>query len=165
MNVFVKFSQFLKLTFSAISQKRDYRNSLILVGFCAPNPWSLSLCVSLWYKWQSLSDFVILFQSYVNLCHFVILFQSYVILNLCHSLLSLKEQACEALEIFDELMETEVAIVLPHIKSIIEFCLEIAANEKLGNAPRVRALSHLSWVISLKKKTIKKHKLVSFRFM
>ena len=72
-----------------------------------------------------------------------------------------QEQACEALEIFDELMETEVAIVLPHIKSIIEFCLEIAANEKLGNAPRVRALSHLSWVISLKKKTIKKHKLVS----
>ena len=59
-------------------------------------------------------------------------------------------------------METEVAIVLPHIKSIIEFCLEIAANEKLGNAPRVRALSHLSWVISLKKKTIKKHKLVGF---
>ena len=73
-----------------------------------------------------------------------------------------QEQACEALEIFDELMETEVAIVLPHIKSIIEFCLEIAANEKLGNAPRVRALSHLSWVISLKKKTIKKHKLVGF---
>jgi hypothetical protein len=36
-----------------------------------------------------------------------------------------KEQAREALEIFDELVECDVSIVVPHIKAIVEFCLQV----------------------------------------
>ncbi|XP_070574661.1 importin-4-like [Ptychodera flava] len=71
-----------------------------------------------------------------------------------------EDQACEALELFDELVECEVTIVVPHIKVLVEFCLEVAANDNLGDNIRVKALSFISWLTRLKKKTIIKHKLV-----
>ncbi|XP_077982824.1 importin-4-like [Glandiceps talaboti] len=71
-----------------------------------------------------------------------------------------EDQACEALELFDELVECEVTIVVPHIKVLVEFCLEIGANSNLGDNIRVKALSFISWLTRLKKKTILKHKLV-----
>ncbi len=38
---------------------------------------------------------------------------------------SFKDQASEAMEVFDELMESEVSIVVPHIAEIVRFCLEV----------------------------------------
>ena len=29
------------------------------------------------------------------------------------------------MDIFDELVESEVGIVIPHVKSLVEFCLEV----------------------------------------
>ena len=37
----------------------------------------------------------------------------------------LQEKACEAFEVFDEMLECEVIIITPHIKATIEFCLEV----------------------------------------
>ena len=42
-----------------------------------------------------------------------------------HTLHTLQEKACEAFEVFDEMLECEVIIITPHIKATIEFCLEV----------------------------------------
>ena len=34
-------------------------------------------------------------------------------------------KACDAMEIFDELVESEVSIVTPHLKALVEFCLQV----------------------------------------
>ena len=37
----------------------------------------------------------------------------------------IQDKACDAMEIFDELVESEVSIVTPHLKALIEFCLQV----------------------------------------
>ncbi len=63
------------------------------------------------------------------------------------------------MEIYDELFESEVPIVVPHIKPIVEMCLVIAANPERDDALRVKAISFLGTLTRMKKKTIVKHKL------
>lgn len=70
-----------------------------------------------------------------------------------------EEKAATAMEIYDELFESEVAIVVPHIKPIIEMCLVIAANVERDDTLRVKAISFLGTLTRMKKKTIVKHKL------
>ncbi|KAL5021050.1 hypothetical protein ScPMuIL_000205 [Solemya velum] len=72
-----------------------------------------------------------------------------------------EEEACEAMEMFDEMVECEVAILVPHIKSVVDFSLEVAANTNLDDAVRVKAMSFLASLTRLKKKSILKHKLVT----
>lgn len=36
-----------------------------------------------------------------------------------------EQQATEALEIFDELVESEVTVIVPHIKLVLDFCLQV----------------------------------------
>ena len=31
----------------------------------------------------------------------------------------------EALEIFDELVESDISVIVPHLKTILEFCLTV----------------------------------------
>ncbi|XP_065827818.1 importin-4-like [Oscarella lobularis] len=81
-----------------------------------------------------------------------------VIRNLLHYN---EDQAIEAMEVFDELVECEVSIVVPHLKSLLDFCLEAGASSALSNAVRVKALSFISWLITVKKKSILKQKLVT----
>lgn len=56
------------------------------------------------------------------------------------------------MELFDELVECEVGIVVPHLPSLIHFCLDVGSNSSLGNSIRVKALSFVSWLVTLKKK-------------
>uniref|UniRef100_A0ACB8EX02 Uncharacterized protein n=1 Tax=Sphaerodactylus townsendi TaxID=933632 RepID=A0ACB8EX02_9SAUR len=70
-------------------------------------------------------------------------------------------QASEAMEVFDELMETEVSIIVQHLSEVVGFCLEVASNPALGDNLRVKALSCISFLIKLKGKAILKHKLLS----
>lgn len=72
-----------------------------------------------------------------------------------------EDQASEAMEVFDELLESEVSIIVPHLSDIVNFCLEIAANKELGDSVRVKALSCVSSLIRLKGKAILKQKLLS----
>lgn len=39
-----------------------------------------------------------------------------------------QDHACEAMEVFNELMESEVSIIVPHIAEIIGFCLEVGVQ-------------------------------------
>ncbi|XP_026575342.1 importin-4-like [Pseudonaja textilis] len=70
-------------------------------------------------------------------------------------------QASEAMDVFDELLETEVAIVVQHLSEVVNFCLEVASNQGLSDGLRVKALSCISYLIKLKSKAILKHKLLS----
>lgn len=58
------------------------------------------------------------------------------------------------MELFDELVECDVGIVVPHLTNLIQFCLEVASTLSLGNNIRVKALSFVSWLITLKKKVV-----------
>ncbi|XP_070585747.1 importin-4 isoform X2 [Erythrolamprus reginae] len=69
--------------------------------------------------------------------------------------------ASEAMEVFDELLETEVAIVVQHLSEVVNFCLEVASNQQLTDSLRVKALSCISYLIKLKSKAILKHKLLA----
>uniref|UniRef100_A0A8C5PG40 Importin N-terminal domain-containing protein n=1 Tax=Leptobrachium leishanense TaxID=445787 RepID=A0A8C5PG40_9ANUR len=70
-------------------------------------------------------------------------------------------QACEAMEVFDELMEGEVSVVVHHLAEIIPFCIELAVNTSLSDNLRVKALTCLSFLIKLKSKSIIKQKMLS----
>ena len=43
-----------------------------------------------------------------------------------------------ALDIFDELIECEIGIVIPHIKSIAELCLALAVEPSLDDSIRIK---------------------------
>ena len=70
-----------------------------------------------------------------------------------------EDKAAEAMEIYDELFESEVTIVLPHIKPIIEMCMIIAGNSSHSDTLRVKSISFMGTLTRLKKKTIVKFKL------
>ncbi|KAG9356003.1 hypothetical protein JZ751_000847 [Albula glossodonta] len=72
-----------------------------------------------------------------------------------------QDQASEAMEVFDELMESEVSIIVPHIPEIVHFCLEISADTSLSDSLRVKALSCIALLIRLKSKAVLKQKLLS----
>ncbi|KAK3086441.1 hypothetical protein FSP39_018454, partial [Pinctada imbricata] len=69
-------------------------------------------------------------------------------------------QACSLMEVFDEMLECEVSIIAPHIKTVVEFSLEVASNTELGDNVRVKAMSFIASLIKMKKKAFLKHKLV-----
>ncbi|XP_064416459.1 importin-4 [Latimeria chalumnae] len=83
-----------------------------------------------------------------------------LLLAIKHLIQADEDQASEAMEVFDELMESEVSIIVPHLSEIVHFCLEIAASEELGDDLRVKALSCVSVLIKLKGKAILKQKLL-----
>jgi len=70
-----------------------------------------------------------------------------------------QDKAVTAVDIFDELIESEVAIVVPHIKPMVELCMKLAQNEGLDDSLRIKSVTFLGRLTKLKKKTIVKHKL------
>ncbi|KAL8619425.1 hypothetical protein ACOMHN_011776 [Nucella lapillus] len=69
-------------------------------------------------------------------------------------------KASEALELFDELLETEVAIIAPHLKPFVQFCLQVAAKTEFTDELRVKAMSFIASLTRLKKKAVMKNHLV-----
>jgi len=70
------------------------------------------------------------------------------------------ERACEAMEVFDDLMECEVTIVVPYIKPILDLMLSVAGEKSLEDPVRVKAIVFLGMVVKMKKKTVIKNNLV-----
>ena len=50
----------------------------------------------------------------------------------------IQDRCTAALDIFDELIESEVSIVIPHVKSIAELCLALAAEPSLDENIRIK---------------------------
>ncbi|CAI7993545.1 Importin-4 [Geodia barretti] len=71
-----------------------------------------------------------------------------------------EDKACEGMELFDEIVECEVGMVTPHLPDLIQFSLQVASNSSLGDNLRVKALSFLQWLASLKKKSLLKQGLL-----
>lgn len=72
-----------------------------------------------------------------------------------------QDQASEAMEVFNELLESEVSIISPHVSAIVSFCLEVGTNTSLNDSLRVKALSCISFLIRLKSKFVIKNKLLN----
>lgn len=72
-----------------------------------------------------------------------------------------QDQASEAMEVFNELMESEVTIIVPHVGDMVRFCLEVGSDTTLSDSLRVKALSCIAFLIKLKSKTVLKQKLLS----
>merc|ERR550519_1894632 len=70
-----------------------------------------------------------------------------------------QDKAVIAIDIFDELIESEVAIVVPHIKPIVELCIRLSQNQDMDDSIRIKCVTFLGRLTRLKKKTIVKHKL------
>ncbi|KPP62525.1 hypothetical protein Z043_119285 [Scleropages formosus] len=84
-----------------------------------------------------------------------------LIVALKHLIKCDQDQASEAMEVFDELIESEVSILVPYISEIVYFCLEVTQDTSLSDSLRVKALSCISVLIRLKSKAVLKHKLLS----
>lgn len=69
-------------------------------------------------------------------------------------------KACEALEALDEMLETELPIITPHLSEVLTFCLEVAKNVALGEAIRVRILCCLTFLVKVKSKALLKNRLL-----
>ncbi|CAB1457445.1 unnamed protein product [Pleuronectes platessa] len=72
-----------------------------------------------------------------------------------------QDQASEAMEVFNELMESEVSVIVPHIADMIRFWLEVGSDTTLSNSLRVKGLSCVTFLIKLKSKTVLKQKLLN----
>ncbi|KAJ8041565.1 Importin-4 [Holothuria leucospilota] len=72
-----------------------------------------------------------------------------------------EDYGCDAMELFDELLESEVSILAPYLKPLVQLSCEIASNSSFGDNARVKALSNLSSLMRLRKKAVIKNKLVA----
>ena len=63
-----------------------------------------------------------------------------------------EDQAMEALDLVDALVDQEVAILVPHVPAVVELCLRLAADATLGDPLRCKALHCIDWMTRLKKK-------------
>jgi len=92
----------------------------------------------------------------------VVLFQQLIpaVLNKVEAIAGVdQDKAVIAIDIFDELIESEVAIVVPHIKPIVELCIRLSQNQDMDDSIRIKCVTFLGRLTRLKKKTIVKHKL------
>jgi hypothetical protein len=63
-----------------------------------------------------------------------------------------EDRAVEVMELFDDLVELAIAVIVPHIKQLVKMCLEFASNKVLGDGIRVKSLSFIGWLTRTKKK-------------
>ncbi|XP_069007583.1 importin-4-like isoform X1 [Embiotoca jacksoni] len=55
-----------------------------------------------------------------------------VIVALKHLIKSDQDEASEAMEVFNELMESEVSIIIPHVAEMVRFCLESQTRDEFA---------------------------------
>ena len=65
-----------------------------------------------------------------------------------------EEKASTSFELFDALLECEVAIIVPHLTSLLSLCLDVTKNTSLDDGTRVKFMTFLSWLVSTKKKAL-----------
>ncbi|ONL96238.1 ARM repeat superfamily protein [Zea mays] len=84
------------------------------------------------------------------------------ILNISRQCLANGEEdvASIAFEIFDELIESPAPLLGDSVRSIVQFSLEVSANQDLEINIRQQAIQIISWLVKFKASFLKKHKLV-----
>ena len=69
-----------------------------------------------------------------------------------------EDKAIDAIDIIDELIESEMSIITPHLQPLVMFCLEITNNKELSDPLRMKALNTIGWLIRCKKKVKNENK-------
>lgn len=70
------------------------------------------------------------------------------------------EQFIKAFDILESLADFTPKLLNASLKSLVDFCLELANNASLDETVRIRAVSYIGWLVRIKKKAILKQKLV-----
>lgn len=70
------------------------------------------------------------------------------------------QQFMKSFDVLENLCDYTPTLLNGSLKTLVDFCLEVANNEKLEDIVRVRAVSYIGWLVRLKKKSIIKQKLV-----
>ncbi|XP_011329441.1 importin-4 isoform X2 [Ooceraea biroi] len=68
--------------------------------------------------------------------------------------------AIESFELLDELCENVNTVITPHIKSLVNLCLTMAANKSIEPNTKIKAINFIGWLARIKKKALVKHKLI-----
>ncbi|XP_072777340.1 importin-4 isoform X1 [Taeniopygia guttata] len=77
------------------------------------------------------------------------------VLEALQELLSLDEdRGADALEILDEFLEVNPESVIPHLRPLLELCLQVAGDECRGDGVRVRALGTLTFLAQKRPKAL-----------
>ncbi|KAK6629085.1 hypothetical protein RUM43_002902 [Polyplax serrata] len=71
-----------------------------------------------------------------------------------------EQKACDCMELFDEISGCADTLLIPHVQSIIQMCLELAGNKNLGDVIRSKAINVVGWITRVRRKSIIKHKLI-----
>lgn len=73
----------------------------------------------------------------------------------------LDDDAIQAFEVFDDLMESPMKGVASFVPALVPFVLEVGANKGLDLAVRKQALTLIDWVLQYKPKSLVKNNLMS----
>ncbi|XP_054667895.1 importin-4-like [Grus americana] len=65
-----------------------------------------------------------------------------------------EERGTEALEVLDEFLEANPATVTPHLRPLLDLCLQVAGDECWGDAVRVRALATVTFLAQKRPKAL-----------
>ncbi|XP_074042768.1 importin-4 [Leptinotarsa decemlineata] len=71
-----------------------------------------------------------------------------------------EKKTCDMLEIIEELIEFAVSVVVPHVRLLIEMCLQLASNNSMPKSIQIKSISVVGWLIRSKGKVVLKNKLV-----
>jgi hypothetical protein len=63
-----------------------------------------------------------------------------------------EKRACELFEILEELIEYAVAVVVPHVRLIVDMCLRIGSDNSMPTTVQIKAISVVGWLIRSKGK-------------
>lgn len=84
-----------------------------------------------------------------------------LIVALRHLIKADEDHASKAMEVFNELIDSEVSVIIPHVADIISFCLEVGCDTSLTDSLRVKALSCVAFLVKQKSKTVLKQKMLN----
>ncbi|XP_069735285.1 importin-4 isoform X2 [Phaenicophaeus curvirostris] len=65
-----------------------------------------------------------------------------------------EDRGAEALEVLDEFLEADPAAVTPHLRALLDLCLQVAGDKGRGDAVRVRALDTLTFLAQKSPKAV-----------
>lgn len=69
-------------------------------------------------------------------------------------------QFMTSFDVLENLCDYTPSLLNGTLKMLVDFCLEVANNDKLEEEVRVRAVSYIGWLVRLKKKAIIKQKMI-----
>ncbi|XP_074713929.1 importin-4, partial [Strix uralensis] len=65
-----------------------------------------------------------------------------------------EERAAEALEVLDEFLEADPGAVTPHLRPLLDLCLQVGGDESRGDPVRVRALATVTFLAQKRPKAL-----------